>query len=570
MSRVVILDGYTDEPAGLGVPPYLDIYARYISGAIWCVDSSIDIKYITIDEVRRDWQLFGRLCREAEVMIVIAGVTTPGKYLNAEPIRLRELEIIAKLFQGLKILVGPVARFGYGELGGQVATPSKYFENLYDIVVKGDPDLVIYELVKNNFQLSKVDVYMRHDDYDLINVFAVKGARIVTQHPCYGKNLIVEIETYRSCPRWICGGCSFCITVRYGSVTYRDVDGIVKEIEALYSYGVKHFRLGRQADFYTYMARDTGKLEFPKPTPEIIEKLLRGIRYSCPDLETLHIDNVNPGTIYHWPNESREITKILMKYHTPGNVAAMGVETADPKVVKMNNLKVMPEEAFFAVKLISEVGRVRGWNGMPHILPGINFVLGLPGETKETYVLNMEFLRKLLEEDVWIRRVNIRQVLTLPSTPLWHVRERVRIILQNHKRYIDDFRKWVRKYFDHEMLKRVFPRGTVLKKLFTETYEASGTLARQVGSYPLIVYIPEKLNLNKWIDVVITDHVSRSVVGIPYPLNVNTASSRLLKYLPGITKREIYEIIKRRPFKNMTELEKVITSRDKLKYLTIE
>ncbi len=570
MSRIIILDGYTDEPAGLGVPPYLDIYARYISGAIWCVDSSIDIKYITIDEVRRDWQLFGRLCRKAEVLIVIAGVTTPGKYLNAEPIRLNELEIIAKLFQGLKILVGPVARFGYGESGGQIAIPSKYFENLYDIVVKGDPDLVIYELTRNNFQLSKVDVHAGHENYDLINVFAIKGARIVTQHPCYDKNLIVEIETYRSCPRWICGGCSFCITVRYGSVTYRNVDGIVKEAEALYNYGVKHFRLGRQADFYTYMAKDTGKLEFPKPTPEIIEKLLRGIRYSCPDLETLHIDNVNPGTIYHWPNESKEITKILMKYHTPGNVAAMGVETADPKVVKMNNLKVMPEEAFFAVKLISEIGRVRGWNGMPHILPGINFVLGLPGETKETYILNMEFLRKLLEEDVWIRRVNIRQVLTLPTTPLWHVRERVRSILQNHKRYIDDFRKWVREYFDHEMLKRVFPKGTVLRKLFTEIYEASGTLARQVGSYPLIVYIPEKLSLHKWIDVVIVDHISRSVVGIPYPLNVNTASSRLLKYLPGISKKEVYEIIKRRPFKNMTELEKIITSKDKLKYLTIE
>jgi len=31
--RVVIVDGYTDEPAGLGVPPYLDVYARYAAGA---------------------------------------------------------------------------------------------------------------------------------------------------------------------------------------------------------------------------------------------------------------------------------------------------------------------------------------------------------------------------------------------------------------------------------------------------------------------------------------------------------------------------------------------------------
>ena len=29
-----ILDCYTDEPAGLGVPPYLGVYPRYISGSI--------------------------------------------------------------------------------------------------------------------------------------------------------------------------------------------------------------------------------------------------------------------------------------------------------------------------------------------------------------------------------------------------------------------------------------------------------------------------------------------------------------------------------------------------------
>ncbi len=162
------------------------------------------------------------------------------------------------------------------------------------------------------------------------------GSRIVTQHPNYGRNLIIELETYKSCPRYISGGCSFCATVRYGPVKYRDAKAIVAEVEALYSIGVRHFRLGRQADFYTYMAHDTGKLEFPRPNPGAIEELLVGIRNVAPELETLHIDNVNPGTIYHWPRESIEVTKILMKYHTPGDVAAMGIETADPRVVKLN------------------------------------------------------------------------------------------------------------------------------------------------------------------------------------------------------------------------------------------
>ncbi len=66
MDRVVILDGYTDEPAGgLGVPPYLDVYPRYVAGAVWSVDKSIDVKYFTIDQVRSDWASFVRVANEA-------------------------------------------------------------------------------------------------------------------------------------------------------------------------------------------------------------------------------------------------------------------------------------------------------------------------------------------------------------------------------------------------------------------------------------------------------------------------------------------------------------------------
>ena len=41
-----ILDCYTDEPAGLGVPPYLGTYPRYIAGYFGKVN------YITIDDLR--------------------------------------------------------------------------------------------------------------------------------------------------------------------------------------------------------------------------------------------------------------------------------------------------------------------------------------------------------------------------------------------------------------------------------------------------------------------------------------------------------------------------------------
>ena len=41
-----ILDCYTDEPAGLGVPPYLGTYPRYLAGYL------DDPVYLTIDDLR--------------------------------------------------------------------------------------------------------------------------------------------------------------------------------------------------------------------------------------------------------------------------------------------------------------------------------------------------------------------------------------------------------------------------------------------------------------------------------------------------------------------------------------
>ena len=50
IERALILDGYTDEPAGLGVPPYIGIYPRYAYGVLDKYNVKVD--YITIDKFR--------------------------------------------------------------------------------------------------------------------------------------------------------------------------------------------------------------------------------------------------------------------------------------------------------------------------------------------------------------------------------------------------------------------------------------------------------------------------------------------------------------------------------------
>ena len=566
LEKFVILDGYSDEPAGLGVPPYIDIYPRYVAGAVWSARKSAKIFYFTIDEVRKTPHLFIRVAEKSDAVIFLAGAVVPGKYLVGDPIKPSELEYYASVLQRpLKILGGPVAVFGYGGVGGRVAELPSRFKRIFDLIVKGDIELVTYHLVKEG-SLEKVNPYERRSDYKLVDEFAVRGAKIVLQHPFYSRTLIAEIETYRGCPRYITGGCSFCIEPRYGKVIFRPLKGILREVQELYKWGVRNFRIGRQADLYTYLAKDTGFEEFPKPNPEAIERLFSGIRNVAPKLSVLHIDNVNPGTIAHHPKESELITKIIIKYHTSGDVAALGVESADPKVIKLNNLKAYPEDSLKAIEILNKIGGKRGETGLPHLLPGVNFVLGLIGESKETYVKNFLFLKEVLDRGLLLRRINIRQVVAFPGTPMWKIGN---TIIQRHKTLFNKFKKLVREKIDNPMLRKLVPRGCVLKNVYTYTYEGKNTLAAQVGSYPLLVYIPERLPLNKYVDVAVVDHGQRSIKAIPVPLNINKASRRILQYIPCLTTKKIAKILAKRPFKKLEEARKHLCP-EFAKFITVD
>lgn len=533
---MLILDGYTDEPAGLGVPPYIDVYPRYIAGAVWSVDKSIRVDYVTVDEARRDVQGFISRAKSYDLLVVIAGVVVPGKYLGGEPIRLEELRLWFRLIEGpFKLLVGPAARFGIssGE-GGRVAALPKEVRESFDVIVRGDPELYVYRLLSEGE--AAADPYEVRRDYSLVDRFAVLGARIVEQHPNHGYNLIAEIETFRGCPRYITGGCSFCIEPAYGRPIVRSVESIVAEVEALYRHGVRAFRLGRQPDILVYGSPEIGDREWPRPNPEALRRLFQGVRAAAPGLETLHIDNVNPGTIVHHEREAREALKVIIEHHTPGDVAAMGIETADPRVVEANNLGVYPEEALRAIRIVNELGARRGWNGLPELLPGINFVLGLRGETRETYHLNLEFIKRVYDEGLMVRRINVRQVLILPGTRMWSYGDRW---LRAHRNLARWFRRKVMEY-SRLFLERVVPRGTILRGLYVEKFDErlGVTFARQAGSYPLVAELPCRLDYRGKIDVVVYAHGARSVRALPVPLKTGAAPIRLLAKALAVSEAE--------------------------------
>ncbi|TLZ60776.1 MAG: radical SAM protein, partial [Methanobacteriota archaeon] len=76
--KVVVLDGYVDEPSNFGVPPYISPYPRYLTGAV--TDAGHSWEYLTIDQVRA-----GRPIR-GDILALISGPIVPGKYLRGLPI----------------------------------------------------------------------------------------------------------------------------------------------------------------------------------------------------------------------------------------------------------------------------------------------------------------------------------------------------------------------------------------------------------------------------------------------------------------------------------------------------
>ncbi len=527
--KVCILDGYVDEPSCLGVPPYISPYPRYVYGML--KDLGLNAKFVTIDELRENPTLWRRLM-DYDLVIVIAGIAVPGKYLGGNPLSLKEL----KELPFRKIVVGPIAL--------EMDEEEKEALNVLDFPFERRLFEFLCEFTGRRDRLRRLNVEGR----DFVNRFAVLGAEVVKQHPDF-PYVICEIETYRGC-YW--RRCSFCIERIHGKPSMRNPKAVLDEIHALYLHGVRYFRLGNQTDFFTYMA-DYG-YEVPKPNPDFMKNFHRELWRRCPKIRTLHLDNVNPKTIAEHPEESKEIVKIVVIYQTPGNVAAMGLESADERVVRKNDLCATPEEVLFAVELVNRYGRYVGYNGLPYFLPGINFVIGLKGERKETFEKNYEFLEGLLERGLLVRRINIRQVKVFRGTPMEEIGYRN---VLRHKKFFRIFKERVRRNIDREILKKIVPVGRKITDLRCEVREGRITFARQLATYPLLVGIVGEFDRNTFLDARVVDYGRRSVTAVPI-LNPNTAKLYQLEAIPGVGKVTAGRIVANRPYRSLDDLRRVL------------
>ena len=527
-SDAVLLDGYVDEPACLGVPPYIAPQARSVAGVL--STHGFRVRYHTIDQLRKDPSLLLAI-DGADLVVMLAGVTVPGKYLAGTPATLVEIEQVGSTLRHPKTLLGGPILFGYSPGGGTRAGQREIAG--FSAVLTGSPDAALDSYLSGGEPEGK-------GDYRQMAGWLIAGAPVIGQHPSF-PHLMCELETATGCSRVVAGGCSFCTEPFYGEPRFRTVEEIADEVAALSASGACHFRLGRQPDLLAYGV--TGG-EFPRPDPDKIRDLFTSVRRAAPDLLTLHIDNVNPGTIARHEDAAREALRAIVAGHTPGDVAAFGMETADPAVVAANNLKAMPGEVMQAIRVVNEEGGMRR-EGIPGLLPGLNFVIGLAGETEETFALNERFLSTVLAEGLLVRRVNIRKLMAFPGTRAYGENT-----LGKHDRLFRGWKERVRRDFDRPMIERVFPLGTVLRRVIVEE---TGTVSygRQMGSYPVLVGIPLPLPLRDVVDAIVVDWGMRSVTALPCPVEVNRLPVQALTWIPGIGKKRAKAIGAGRPFGDM-------------------
>lgn len=499
--KVTILDGYVDEPSCLGVPPFIAPYPRYIYGALLKGGvAETAIEYYTIDQVRplSDWYL----SQENRWVIVIGGLTVPGKYLGGAPLTLKEMhQIGANLKTAQLWLMGPVVEAIRTGISG------------YDQLIEPLGAFEVYQYLTGLKGFSE----------PLLKEFAVLGATLIKKHPAF-PYIINELETYRGCLR--SSHCSFCAEGLRKQKYKRNVESVLAEVKALATQGATYFRLGAQPDLLAYGDQKT------------INHLYSGINQAAPHLKVLHLDNINPSSVLEAQADLK--LKTIVKYNTEYDIASLGLESADPAVFKQNNLAVSAERCFEVCQKINELGIVKG---QLKLLPGLNLLYGLLGETPKTYEINFRFLENLVRQGLLLRRINIRKVIEHGDYRGVRINEK---LFRQHKELVNQ-------EINLPLIRKIFPEQTVLKEVIPERQHGNLTFGRQLGSYSVRIGIVGKITLKKPLDVMIIGHGFRSLTALPFPLEINQASLEQLASFKGIGKKRATTIILKRPFKDQQD-----------------
>ncbi|MEX0297793.1 MAG: hypothetical protein AB3N28_01895 [Kordiimonas sp.] len=467
----VILDCYTDEPSGYGVPPYIGTHQLHLSQAL--AHTKNEHFYLTIDDLReeeecssatnkrianrtKNYPEAAKLLKEADTIFIICGCFVDYEYFCAEPPKAEEILNAISDSAATKVLF-----FVMGNTKRSDLDPGfQKLASLVDVVKYGNTYRTILEPASAGHLLDP--------NYQALEEISRTPAPLLEQ---IDRDLIVEIETGTGCNTPFC---TFCIeAARAPKVTYREPQSIVAQVSTFYSQGVRRFRLGRQPNFFHYQNASCDKLE----------ELLLGIRSSCPTIKTLHIDNVNIINVIG--KVGKRFTQLVASHCTSGNIAPFGIESFDNNVRQLNGVVGSADQVLRAVEIINEYGSQRGEDGYPRFLPGVNLIHGLKGHSERSHEENLRNLGKIYELGLQTRRLYYRPVASNEGTTFSNNHT-------NMSQYESE-RQDIVSEFVIPMQERVFPAGTILKGLTDFYYKEGSTYLRSVGTCPPRVRIADEM-----------------------------------------------------------------------------
>jgi B12-binding domain/radical SAM domain protein len=267
----------------------------------------------------------------------------------------------------------------------------------FDVVCIGEGEETFPEFIKavsedNDYKKVKGIAYLEDDKF----TFTGKRKPIdLNKYPPFAvkHNRFGHIEITRGCPY----GCYFCQTPRiFGKqVRHRSIKNICRYVEVMAERNLKDIRF-ITPNAFGYGSKDGKTLNIDK-----IEKLLENIR------EILGRD----GRIFFgtFPSEVRpehvndETVDLILRY-ADNKSLVIGAQSGSDRVLELCNRGHTVEDVYNAVKIAIKKG----------VSVSLDFIFGLPGETKEDIDKTIKVMRDFIKMGA---KIHAHTFMPLPQTP---------------------------------------------------------------------------------------------------------------------------------------------------------
>jgi len=268
----------------------------------------------------------------------------------------------------------------------------------FDMVVRGEGEETFIELLKAIDSDGDYANIKGISYFDNEQKYIFTGRRkyiILDEYPPFAvnHNKFGPIEITRGCPFV----CYFCQTPHIfgGRVRHRSVENICRYVEIMKSKNLKDIRFITPNSF-SYGSPDGKKLNIDK-----IEELLRSIR------EVLQSD----GRIFFgtFPNEVRpehvnsETIDLVLKYADNDNLI-IGAQSGSQRILDLCHRGHTVADIYTSVELTLNAG----------LKANVDFIFGLPGETRKDIELTIKMISYLVETGA---RIHAHTFIPLPQTP---------------------------------------------------------------------------------------------------------------------------------------------------------